>query len=96
MSHITIDWHGDQFNVNLHSKEGVDAFLSIKGARIVNGAKGEFVSWPATKNQSTGKWWSHAYGSEKFNAVVLAKAMESKPAQGRRSAPVHDDDGPPF
>lgn len=84
---IVITWHGDQFNVELASKEGAEAFLSIKGARIVNGSKGEFVSWPATKNQTTGKYWNHVWASDRFNAVVLPKALESQPkAPSRRQA----------
>jgi hypothetical protein len=84
---IEITWHGDQFNVELASKEGAEAFLSIKGCRIASGSKGEFVSWPATKNASTGKWWSHVWASERFAAVVLSKALESQPkAPARRQA----------
>lgn len=90
---IKVTWFNDQFNVEIASKEGAEAFLSIKGARIVDGSKGPFVSWPATKNQSTGKYWSHVWASDKFNAVVLSKAREAMPmsqkAPARRQA---DDD----
>ena len=75
---ITIDWHDNQFNVNLHGAPGADPFLSIKGCRIVEGSKGQFVSYPATKNEKTGKWWNHVYGGEKFNEAVLKKAQQSK------------------
>lgn len=77
---IIITWHGDQFNVELASKEGAEAFLSIKGCRIVDGQKGAFVSYPATKNASTGKWWSHVWASDRFNAAVLGKALATRPA----------------
>lgn len=76
---IAITWHGEQFNVELCSKAGAEAFLSVKGCRIASGSKGDFVSWPATKNQSSGKWWSHVWASERFADVVLAKAQESRP-----------------
>lgn len=81
---ISITWHGDQFNVELAGQEGSDAFLSIKGCRIVDGAKGAFVSWPATKNQGTGKWWAHVWAADRFNEVVLAKAQASVPKVPRR------------
>jgi hypothetical protein len=78
---IQITFHGDQFNVELASKPGAEAFLSIKGCRLVNGSNGPFVSWPATKNSNTGKWWQHCWASEKFAAVVLEKAQASQPKQ---------------
>jgi DNA-binding cell septation regulator SpoVG len=94
---IRIDWHNDQFNVQLASKPGEDEFLSIKGCRIVDGAKGAFVSWPATKNTASNKWWSHVWASDKFAAVVLSKAQETMPSRrpaGQRPAR-QDDDAPP-
>ena len=51
---IEITWHGDNFNIDLSNK-GKEAFLSIKGCRLVNGQDGPFVSYPAKKNESTGK-----------------------------------------
>ena len=74
-----------QFNINLHSSLGAEPFLSIKGCRIVEGKNGPFVSYPATKNEKTGKYWNHVYGGEKFNEAVLAKATQS---QAKR--PSHD------
>lgn len=93
---ISIEWFNDQFNVGLASKEGAEPFLSVKGCRIVEGSKGPFVSYPATKNQNTGKYWNHVWASDKFNAAVLAKAQASKPAgnssqRGRRDV---DEDVP--
>ena len=99
---VTIEWHGDNFNVGLASKEGREPFLSIKGCRIVDGSKGAFVSYPAKKNESTGKYWNHVWASEDFNAVVLAKAQESrpqkaaKPAQSRSGGGGGDDSDIPF
>lgn len=95
---IDIEWHNDQFNVLVASKEGVEPFITVKGCRIASGTKGPFVSWPATKNQSTGKYWSHVWASDKFAAVVLSKAQETQPrTQPRKqAAPQDDSDIPPF
>lgn len=96
---IQIKWFNDNFNVILASKEGAEPFLEIKGARIVDGKNGFFVSWPSKKNEQTGKYWNHVYGSEKFNAVVLSKAQESMPRQeprGRRQPESNDDSAIPF
>ncbi len=92
--HITIEHHGDQFNVNLASKEGADAFLSIKGCRVVSGNDGEFIGYPATKNQNTGKFWKHVWGSDKFNAAVLSAYHASRPQKQQRRQ--RDDDEAPF
>lgn len=94
---ISIEWHGDNFNVNLASKEGAEAFLSIKGCRIVDGTKGAFVSYPAKKLES-GKYWNHCWGSERFNAVVLEKALATRPAPSKspRGRPQEPDDDIPF
>jgi hypothetical protein len=72
--HIGIEWHSDQFNVNLSSAEGRDAFLSVKGCRIVSG-----------QNEKTNQWWRHAWGSDAFNAAVLEKAQASKPVADTRT-----------
>lgn len=94
---VTVKWFNDNFNVILSTKEGKPPFLEIKGCRIVNGSNGPFVSYPSKKNEQTGKYWNHVYGSEEFNAVVLEKAQASQPAGGepRRQAASVDDD-PPF
>ena len=92
---ITIEHHDKSFNVNLHSKEGAEAFLSIKGCRIASGSKGDFVSYPATKNDRTDKWWNHVWGSEKFNDAVLKKAQQAKPKQ-TKGHPDDDDGDIPF
>lgn len=98
---ITIENHGDQFNVALTSPGKDEPFLTIKGCRVVNGSKGLFVSWPARK-QDNGKWWNHVYASEGFAAAVLsaynkskAEASRARPAPSR--APARDDtDDIPF
>lgn len=84
--HITIKWFEGQypsFNINLHSEEGRGEFLSIKACRIMNGKEGPFVAYPSTKNEQSGKYWNHAWGSEGFNAKVLELAIASQP----KSAP---------
>jgi DNA-binding cell septation regulator SpoVG len=92
---INIQWHGDNFNVNLASAEGKQPFLEIKGCRIVNGTKGEFVSWPATKNQTTGKYWNHVYASEAFGQAVIEKAKAAI-QQKQAPKPRDDDSDVPF
>ena len=91
---ISIEVHNDQFNVNLHSKEGKDAFLSIKGCRIVDGQKGAFVSYPAKKNEQTGKWWNHVWANDEFNRVVLEKAMAAMSPKKSRQVEEADSDIP--
>ena len=102
---ITTTWFTDNFNVDLAASEGREPFLSIKGCRIVSGSKGEFVSWPARKNEQTGKWWNHVWGSEAFSQVVLEEAKKSQPQRdtrtlGERKRGVEprmdDDDKVPF
>lgn|SRR5574343_1432078 len=100
--HISIRWFDGkypQFNVGLASKEGNEPFIEVKGCRIVDGRNGEFVSWPATK-QDSGKYWNHVYASEAFNAAVLEAAKAAMPKQRakdeRYRAGASDDDLPPF
>tara|TARA_R110000868_G_scaffold349295_1_gene610596 strand:+ start:142 stop:477 length:336 start_codon:yes stop_codon:yes gene_type:complete len=76
------------FNICLHGVEGAEPFLTIKGCRIVEGNNGPFVSYPATKNEKTGKWWGHVYGGDKFNAEVFRLATQQTPRP--RQAPSHD------
>lgn len=110
--HITIEHFSGQypsFNVSLHSKPGNEAFISIKGCKIVNGQNGAFVSYPSRKNEQTGKYWNHVWGSENFNAEILRLAQEGAPpspppqrqAPQQRSAPpassgFDDMNEPPF
>ena len=77
--HITIEHIEGKypsFNVAVSSVEGKEPFIVIKGCRIANGTKGPFVSWPATKNEKTGKWWNHVYASEAFAQVVYQEATK--------------------
>lgn len=74
--------------------EGEEPFLTVKGCRIVDGPKGAFVSFPATKNQTTGKYWNHCYASKAFGDAVLKKAMGAPKPKPRIEQ--SDDDLPPF
>ena len=101
---VTTKWFAGthpQFNVAIATSEGAEPFIEIKGCRIVNGANGEFVSYPSRKDERTGKYWNHVYGSEKFNSVVLSTALASmprdeKPKPARQSRQDDDDSSIPF
>ena len=80
------------FNIMLHSAPGSEPFLEIKGCKIVNGANGEFISYPSRK-QENGKYWNHVYGGEKFNAAVLAKAQKTAPAPRQESRQARSNAG---
>jgi hypothetical protein len=93
---ISIEHHEGKypsFNINLHSEEGAEAFLSIKGCSIKSGAKGDFLSYPARKKDD-GTWWKHVWGSDKFNANILKKAQQEKPVA--KPKPKLDDEDLPF
>lgn len=97
--HIQTTWHGSQFNIELASQAGKDPFLIIRGCRIVNGSKGEFISMPSTKNESTGKYWNHAIASDEFQKVVLELAKKNIPQESRGSPPQRqavEDESIPF
>ena len=100
---ISIEWFSgkyQQFNVSLASAEGREAFLVVKGCRIVDGREGRFISWPATKNEKTGKYWNHVWAGEAFAAAVLAEAEKTQPRDDApsRGKPAKDDfqDSVPF
>ena len=82
--HIGATWFNDSFNVELSSVAGKEAFLVIKGCRLVQGQKGEFVSFPAKKLES-GKYWNHCYASEAFQVAVIDAAQKSRPAADTRT-----------
>ena len=92
-----------QFNVKLASADGKEPFLTIKGCRLVSGRDGQFVSWPATKNEKTGKYWSHVWGSDAFASAVIAEALKAAPPEPdkrtlseRKARKVDDDSDIPF
>jgi hypothetical protein len=79
---IICEWHDGerpQFNVSVATSEGKQPFITVKGCRLASGGSGPFVSWPATKNQTSGKYWQHVWASEPFAAAVLAEAQASQP-----------------
>ena len=73
-----------------------EPFLTIKGCRIVDGQKGAFVSFPATKNATTGKYWNHCYASKAFGEAVLAKAQIEAPKPKPRQLLSDEDSDIPF
>lgn len=77
--HITIEWHDKNFNINLHSTPEKDAFLSVKGCRLVGEGDKRFIGFPAKKNEESGKWWNHVWGSDAFQKMVIQLAEKSKP-----------------
>ena len=91
--HITIENHDKSFNIALSGKEGREPFLVLKGCRIVDGAKGRFISVPSRKLDS-GKYWNHAYISEPFQAEVLKAYDATMPKQSTRQQPAADEDIP--
>lgn len=96
--HVSIEHHDGKypsFNVQLASEEGVEPFLIIKGCRIAQGSKGEFISWPSTKKDD-GKYWNHCYATDKFNQHVLQCVHASKPPTKAKPAPSNDDSDVPF
>ena len=99
--HIQVKWFNDNFNVELCSKEGAEAFLSIKGVRMVHGNQGTFISYPARKKED-GNWWKHFWANDAFNAAVMEKANAAKPqseptpAQADAPGDFDDDSDIPF
>ena len=90
---ISIEHHEGKypsFNINLHSEEGAEAFLSIKGCSIKDSAKGQFISYPARKKDD-GTWWKHVWGNDKFNASIIKKAQNTAPAKVVKKPETFDD-----
>lgn len=84
---ITCEWfpgQNPQFNMSLASAEGREPFLVVKGARIVPGKNGPFISWPSRKKDD-GTYWNHVWSSEAFSQAVLEEAMRSQPKQDTRT-----------
>lgn len=79
---VSVQWFEGKypsFNVSMHRDNEKDAFLEIKGCRIMHSEKGEFVSWPATKNEKSGKYWNHVYADKRFAEHILRLAKETQP-----------------
>lgn len=77
--HITIEWHDKSFNINLHSSPDKEAFLSVKGCRIVGEGESQFIGFPAKKNEKTDKWWNHVWANDAFQKTVIDLANKAKP-----------------
>ena len=80
---VNIEWKPGKypsFNILLSSAAGKDPFITIRGCQIKSGQKGEFISYPARK-QEDGKYFNYCYGSDTFNRVVLEKAHKAKPVE---------------
>ena len=88
--HITVELHDKQFNINLHSAEGKDAFLSIKGCRLIESEKGAFIGFPARKNEKTEKWWNHVWANEGFQDAVIALVKKAQPKNEPKKSIVDD------
>ena len=80
------------FDVALSSGEGKEPFLTLKDCKIMEGSKGQFVSFPARKDEAA-KWWPMVYGSDAFQ-VECIKAMNA--AQPKPAAALADHDDIPF
>lgn len=83
------------FDVMLSSAPGKDPFITIKGCRVINGQKGEFVSYPSRK-QDDGKYWNHVYATYDFNQMVLEKVKQAEKPKAKVADPLAgmDDDIP--
>jgi DNA-binding cell septation regulator SpoVG len=96
--HINIEWRTGKypsFNIHLATKEGKDAFMTIRGCKIIESEKGQFVSFPSRK-MDDGKYWNHVWSSKDFNDHVLNLALESQPKEESRSSKDDDSDDIPF
>ena len=96
--HISCEWFDGKFpsfTVALHSSKESEAFIQIRGCRIVDGKNGKFVSWPSRK-QDNGKYWNHVICSEKFAYVVLEEAEKSKPTATQAKNAEYGNDDVPF
>jgi len=78
---ITIEHHDKTFNINFHRAEGEEAFLSIKGCRIAQGPKGDFLALPSRKKQRGDGYWKHAWADEKFQSAVMQMAAKATPVK---------------
>ena len=84
------------FNLILRTGPGKDPFMIVRGCRIVNGANGDFISYPSRK-QDDGKYWNHVYGSKEFNDIVMSAANHApapKVAAPSKAVADMDSDSP--
>lgn len=84
---VNIEWKPGKypsFNILLSTAPGKDPFITIRGCQIKSGQKGEFISYPARK-QDDGKYFNYIYGADVFNRVVIEKAHAPKPVESKPS-----------
>ena len=89
---IKIEWKEGKypsFNVMVCSAPGRDPFITIRGCSIKSGAKGEFIGYPARK-QDDGKYFNYIYASDAFNKLVIEKAKEALPKPTSRGGDFDD------
>ena len=95
---VTVVWKDGKypsFNVGLSSKAGQKPFIEIKGCKLIDGSKGQFVSYPSRK-QDDGKYWNHVWASDAFNQVVIQKALESQPGKSKSNSTEDMESDAPF
>lgn len=92
---ISVEWHGEAFNIKLASKEGAEPFLNVKGCRIKQHEDREYISFPARK-MDNGKWWNHVWASDAFQEAVIAEARKTQQAPVKPKKAAADDDDIPF
>ena len=88
------------YDVMLASAEGREPFLTIKDCKLIDGSKGQFVGFPARKDDKD-KWWPMVYASDGFQAEII-KAMnaatvrptDTRTLSERKKPPVDMDDIP--
>jgi DNA-binding cell septation regulator SpoVG len=85
------------FDLILRNGAGKDPFMIIRGCRIVNGVKGDFVSYPSRKSED-GKYWNHVWAATPFNDVVLnaARTTAAKPAKKAEPTVIDMESDLPF
>lgn len=91
--HLSAEWKMSKyptFNLGISSKEGKEPFLVIKGCRIVDGQKGEFLSWPSKKTDE-GKWIDHVYATPEFKEAALKVAKAAKPSDSNSMEDLKSD-----
>jgi hypothetical protein len=89
------------YSLNLHSGEGKEPFMTIKGCRLIDGTNGPFVSFPSHKDDKD-KYWPHVWASDGFHVEAIKAMRAATPAKDtrtqseRRPKPPIDDSAVPF
>jgi hypothetical protein len=53
----------------------------------MQGLKGPFISFPATKKADGNGYWNHVWGDAKFQSAVMQMVDKAKPVQRPAPAP---------